>query len=256
LGILELFRLDGKVSVVTGSSRGLGQAMAVALAEAGAYVLGISSSPSAPETERMVRGCGSLYRHLSLDLSSLDEEGARRAMEEAESMGELCVLVNNAGTIRRKPFLEHSVEDFDEVLSLNLRSTFVLSRAFAALLVEKGRRGKIVNVASLLSFQGGIHVVSYAASKHGVLGLTRAMANELAPYGICVNAIAPGYMETELTEGIRLDGARFESITSRIPMGRWGRPEDVKGALLFLASPASDYVTGAVLPVDGGWLSR
>ncbi|HYS55951.1 MAG TPA: SDR family oxidoreductase [Thermoanaerobaculia bacterium] len=227
--VLDLFRLDGQVAIVTGASRGLGAAMAEALEEAGAKVIRLSSHDA--------------------DLS--DREAVTKLLDEDAD-----ILVNNAGIIRRAPVLDYSDEDWDAVIEVNLRSVFALSRAFARRLVERKSGGRIINVASLLSFQGGIRVAAYTAAKSGVLGLTHAMANELAPLGINVNAIVPGYMATDNTQALRDDPTRSREILARIPAGRWGRPDDLKGAVVFLASRASEYVHGAALAVDGGWLSR
>jgi len=227
--VLDLFRLDGQVAIVTGGSRGLGTAMAEALEEAGAKVIRLSSREA--------------------DLS--DREAVTKLLDEDAD-----ILVNNAGIIRRAPVLEYTDADWDAVIEVNLRSVFALSRGFAQRLVERKRGGRIINVASLLSFQGGIRVAAYTAAKSGVLGLTHAMANELAPLGINVNAIVPGYMATDNTQALRDDPARSREILARIPAGRWGTPDDLKGAVVFLASRASEYVHGAALAVDGGWLSR
>jgi 2-deoxy-D-gluconate 3-dehydrogenase len=229
--VLDLFRLDGQVAIVTGSSRGLGAAMADALEEAGARVIRLSSR--------------------EVDLA--DRKAVASLLDRA---GDADILVNNAGIIRRAPVLEYTDEDWDAVIEVNLRSVFALSRAFARRLVERKSGGRIINVASLLSFQGGIRVAAYTAAKSGVLGLTHAMANELAPLGINVNAIVPGYMATDNTQALREDPKRSGEILSRIPAGRWGTPDDLKGAVVFLASRASQYVHGTALAVDGGWLSR
>jgi 2-deoxy-D-gluconate 3-dehydrogenase len=217
--------------MVTGASRGLGAAMAEALEEAGARVIRLSSR--------------------ELDLG--DRNAVAPLLDRAGDAG---ILVNNAGIIRRAPVLEYTDEDWDAVIEVNLRSVFALSRAFARRLVERKSGGRIINVASLLSFQGGIRVAAYTAAKSGVLGLTHAMANELAPLGINVNAIVPGYMATDNTQALRDDPKRSGEILARIPAGRWGTPDDLKGAVVFLASRASEYVHGAALAVDGGWLSR
>jgi len=227
----DLFNLSGKTAIVTGASRGLGAAMADALEDAGAKVVRLSSKDA--------------------DLS--DRSAPARIIENA---GPADILVNNAGIIRRANLLDYSDEDWDAVMDVNLRSVFTLSRAFARQLVARGSGGKIINIASMLSFQGGIRVAAYTAAKSGVLGLTRALANELAPRGINVNAIAPGYMATDNTEALRNDPLRSRDILARIPAGRWGTPDDLKGAIVFLASAASDYVHGSVLAVDGGWLAR
>lgn len=229
-----LFRLDGKVALVTGASRGLGAAMAAALTEAGARVVGVARTGE-----------------ISADLE--DREAVASLLDRA---GDVDILVNNAGIIRRADLLDYSDEDWDAVIEVNLRSVFALSRDFARRLVARKSGGRIINVASMLSFQGGVRVVAYTAAKSGLLGLTRAMANELAPMGINVNAIAPGYMATDNTQALRDDPVRSRDILARIPAGRWGVPDDLKGAVVFLASPASEYVHGTVIAVDGGWLSR
>ncbi len=250
-----LFRLDGRIALVTGATGGLGGAMAEALASAGADVVchGFDAPPE--ETMAAVRARGRRAASVVGDLSRA--ETARRLAEEAEAaLGPVDVLVNNAGTIRRTPAAEHSDEEWDLVLAVNLSSPFRLAREVGRRLIARGARGKIVNVASLLSFQGGILVPSYTAAKGGLAQLTKAFANEWAPKGIQVNAIAPGYMATDNTAPLRADPVRSRTILERIPAGRWGEPADLAGAVVFLASPASDYVTGHVLVVDGGWLAR
>lgn len=251
--ILDQFRLEGRVALVTGASRGLGQAMALALAEAGADVSALATRDCA-ETAARIRQLGRRAEAIAMDLSApgAPQEAVRRVLD---GFGRLDILVNNAGIIRRAPFLEVSERDWDEVLTVNLKSVFLLSQAAARHMVER-RSGKIIHVASMLSFQGGIRVTPYTAAKSGLLGLTRIMANELAPLGVQCNAIAPGYMATDTTAPLRADERRNAEILARIPAGRWGTPEDLSGAIVFLASPASDYVNGAVLAVDGGWLAR
>jgi len=252
--ILDAFSLKNKVAIVTGSSKGLGQALAVGLAEAGANIVGVSRTPQL-ETEKLVRENGCEFLWIKMDMLETDDMGS--IIEKTlEKFGKVDILVNNAGTIRRNPALNFTEKDWDDVLNLNLKKVFLLSQAFAKQIISQGTKGKIINIASMLSFQGGINVTSYTASKHGVLGLTRILANEWAIYNINVNAIAPGYMETELTEPLIKDEKRNTEILSRIPFGRWGKPEDLKGAVVFLASDASDYITGAFIAVDGGWLSR
>ena len=229
--ILDLFRLDGQTAIVTGASRGLGAAMADALEQAGARVV----------------------RSSSADANLADRSAVTALLDRA---GDADILVNNAGIIRRNDLLDYSDEEWDEVIEVNLRSVFALSRDFARSLVQRGRGGKIINIASMLSYQGGIRVVAYTAAKSGIMGLTRAMSNELAPMGINVNAIAPGYMATDNTQALRDDPQRSRDILARIPAGRWGTPEDLQGAVVFLASRASAYVHATTLTVDGGWLSR
>ncbi|MBK9374357.1 MAG: 2-dehydro-3-deoxy-D-gluconate 5-dehydrogenase KduD [Holophagales bacterium] len=249
------FSLEGRVALVTGATSGLGGAMAEALAAAGADVVchGLVEPPE--ETMAAVRALGRRAAAVVGDLS-LPATALRLVGEAEAALGPVDVLVNNAGTIRRAPAAEHSDEDWDLVLAVDLSSPFRLSREVGKRLIARGARGKIVNVASLLSFQGGILVPSYAAAKGGLAQLTKALANEWAPKGINVNAIAPGYMRTDNTAALRADANRSRQILERIPAGRWGEPEDLAGAVVFLASPASDYVTGHVLAVDGGWLAR
>jgi len=248
-----LFDLTGKRALVTGTSGGLGRAMAIGLAEAGADVALVSRTGSR-ETADAIRALGRRAEDLPADLSRDDEREAvwNRAVER---FGRIDILVNNAGIIRRSPAAEHPREDWDEVLKVNLDAVFRLSQLAGNHMIHNGG-GKIINIASMLSFQGGILVPGYAASKHAVAGLTKALANEWAAKGVNVNAIAPGYMETNNTAPIRADRARCRSITERIPAGRWGTPDDLKGPVVFLASRASDYMHGHILCVDGGWLAR
>jgi 2-deoxy-D-gluconate 3-dehydrogenase len=247
------FSLDGKVALVTGASRGLGQAMALALADAGAdLVVHASAAPAA--TAQHIEERGRRAAALGADLA--DRRAVDRLARDAvAAFGRIDVLVNNAGTIKRQPAAEHSDDYWDTVIEVNLSSLFRLSRAVGAHMLERGS-GKIVNVASLLSFQGGITVPGYAAAKGGVAQLTKALANEWAPRGIHVNAIAPGYIATDNTAALRADPVRSRQLLERIPAARWGAPEDLAGAAVFLASPASDYVNGHVLVVDGGWMGR
>ncbi|MEV7828736.1 2-dehydro-3-deoxy-D-gluconate 5-dehydrogenase KduD [Microbacterium enclense] len=253
--ILDTFRLDGKVALVTGSTRGLGQGAAVALAEAGADVA-LLDRGDASDTAEIVRATGRRAYLLRRDLVSATPEQLAGAVDETlAELGGLDILVNNAGTIRRAPAAEHSATDWDEVLAINLDSVFHLSQAAGRHMIAAGR-GRIINVASMLSFQGGILVPGYTASKHAVAGLTKALANEWAAAGVTVNAIAPGYMATDNTAPLRADEDRAASILSRIPAGRWGDASDLQGAFVFLASDAASYLTGAVIPVDGGWLVR
>jgi len=253
--ILDTFRLDGRVAVVTGSSRGLGQGAALALAEAGADVALIDRG-DASDTVAAIEALGRRVHSIRRDFATASPVELQGAIDEAaEALGRIDILVNNAGTIRRAPAAEHSVADWDEVLAVNLDAVFHLSQAAGRRMLAQGS-GRIINVASMLSFQGGILVPGYAASKHAVAGLTKAFANEWAASGVTVNAIAPGYMATDNTAPIRADEAREASIMARIPLGRWGTPADLQGAFVFLASDAAAYVTGTVLPVDGGWLVR
>ena len=255
MGILDLFRLDGKVALVTGAGRGLGQAMAVGLAEAGADVAGLDIIPL-EETQAQIEALGQRFLAVNCNLRDATIEDLDETVKQvAEEMGGLDILVNNAGIIRRAPVLEFSQEYWDDVIQINLKALFFLSQAAARVMVEQGG-GKIINVASMLSFQGGILVPSYTAAKSGVAGLTRALGNELADKGINVNAIAPGYMVTDNTAPLRADPVRSEAILGRIPAGRWGEPEELKGVVVFLASAAADYLYGAIVPVDGGWLTR
>lgn len=253
-GVLKLFSLAGQIAVVTGASKGLGAALAVGLADAGADVALVARGDcSAVAAEVRARG-----RRVCIVQSDLGQRGAgTKALEQIErELGVASILVNNAGMIHRADLLEHSLDAWDTVLSLNLDSVFELSQRFAKARVAAGGHGAIINIASMLSFQGGIRVAAYTASKSGLLGLTRALANELAPKGINVNAIAPGYMATDNTAPLRADAARSKSILERIPAGRWGESTDLVGAAVFLASPAAAYMHGAVVPVDGGWLCR
>lgn len=249
-----LFDLSGKVALVTGARTGLGQGMALALARAGADIAALGSSPM-PETAEAIRQAGRRFHVLEVDLSQ-KFDAKEIVGSVASKLGGIDILVNNAGIIRRADLLDHSEEDWDAVLDVNLKSAFLLSQAVARHMVETKRHGRIINVTSMLSYQGGIRVPAYTASKHGIAGLTKAMANELAPHGITVNAIAPGYMETDNTEALRNDINRNAQISARIPIGRWGKPDDLATSVLFLASPASSYVTGITVPVDGGWLVR
>ncbi len=253
--ILDSFNLNGCVALVTGAAQGLGQGMAIALAEAGASVAALDRGSSA-QTGEIVRGLGRGFKEIICDLRQTPPTGLQQIAEQVVAdLGRLDILVNNAGIIRRAPALEFSEADWDDVLQINLKATFFLSQAAARVMAQQGR-GKIINIASMLSFQGGILVPSYTAAKSGVAGITRALANEWAKYHINVNAIAPGYMATDNTAALRADPNRSTSILGRIPAERWGTPDDLKGAVVFLASSASDYVQGAILPVDGGWLTR
>lgn len=252
--ILESFRLDGKKALVTGSDKGLGAAIALALAEAGADVA-LHSRGSQPEKlMQQIRAVAHRATFISADLS--DPGVCSRLISKAiDELGGLDILVNNAGTIRRGPAVEHSLEDWELVLAVNLTSVFRLCQLAGKHMIERGG-GKIINIASALSFQGGILVPGYAASKGGIAQLTKALANEWAAKQVNVNAIAPGYMITDNTAALRSDSQRSGKILERIPAGRWGEPEDLRGAAVFLASAASDYVNGHILAVDGGWLAR
>jgi 2-dehydro-3-deoxy-D-gluconate 5-dehydrogenase len=248
------FDLSGRLAVVTGARRGIGLAMATALAAAGADVIGVSAQleSSGSDVERSVRASGRSFEALRVDLA--DRAAVTRLGQDlAARERPVDVLVNNAGTIRRAPAAEHTDEDFDHVLEVDLAAPFVLARSVGGAMLRRGH-GKIIFTASLLSFQGGVNVPGYTAAKSAVAGLTKALANEWAGRGVNVNAIAPGYVETDNTEALRADEERRRAILERIPAGRWGRPGDLEGATVFLASPAADYVHGVVLPVDGGWL--
>jgi len=250
--ILDKFKLDGKIAVVTGANTGLGQGICIALAEAGATVVGVARRSCEETAAQIEKG---RFFELRADLS--DMNNAEYVIDETlKQFGKIDILVNNAGIIRRADFVDFTEQDWDDVINLNLKMLFKLSQLAARQFIKQGTGGKIINIASMLSFQGGIRVPSYTASKSGVKGLTMAMANELAKYNINVNAIAPGYMITNNTEALRKDEKRSAEILARIPAGRWGLPEDLAGACVFLASSASDYVNGLTLAVDGGWLAR
>jgi 2-deoxy-D-gluconate 3-dehydrogenase len=252
----DAFSLDGKVALITGASRGLGAAMAAAMSAAGASVA--LHSNEKPATETAERICKESGRRTELFTADLEDRAAADRLVAATiaAFGQIDILVNNAGIIRRKPAAQHSDDDWDAVIEVNLSNAFRMCRAMGKHLIDGGRPGKIINVASLLSFQGGINVPGYAAAKGGIVQLTKALANEWASHGINVNAIAPGYMQTDNTTALREDPQRSKQITERIPAGRWGTPEDLGGAAVFLASKASDYVHGHVLVVDGGWMGR
>ena len=252
--ILDAFNLTGKVAIVTGCATGLGRGMALGLAEAGADIAGVYNR-SEPTCAEEIRGMGRRFIGIKADLADLDQIDPV-VQKTVESLGRVDILVNNAGIIRRQPALEFTRENWDEVLNLNLRSLFFLAQAVAKRFVSQQSGGKIVNIASMLSFQGGILVPSYTASKSGVMGLTRELACEWASANINVNAIAPGYMATENTRALQQDPVRNADILKRIPAGRWGNPDDLNGAVVFLASQAANYVNGYTLAVDGGWLAR
>lgn len=252
--IQEAFRLEGKVAIVTGCDTGLGQGMAVALAEAGCDVVGVNRKIP-HETAEKINALGRRFMAIQADLSQQDALTSI-VTQSVSAFGRVDILVNNAGTIRRQDALDFSEKDWDDVMNLNLKSVFFLSQAVARQFLAQGNGGKIINIASMLSFQGGIRVPSYTASKSGVLGITRLLANEWAAKGINVNAIAPGYMATNNTQQLRADSERNQEIIDRIPAGRWGTPNDLKGPVVFLASPASDYIHGYTLAVDGAWLAR
>jgi len=252
--ILDKFKLNGKVAVVTGAGRGLGQGAAIGFAEAGADVAVVDIIPT-DETAQKVRALG--RRVCQVPANLMERSCIQGIVDKVVSeLGGIDILLNNAGIIRRAPLLEFSEKDWDDVIKINQEAVFFLSQAVGRQMVKQNRGGKIINIASMLSFQGGIRVPSYTASKSAVMGLTKLFANELAPHRINVNAIAPGYMATENTGPIRADAQRSAEILGRIPAGRWGEPEDLQGTLVFLASAASDYVTGYTIAVDGGWLAR
>ncbi|HVN96720.1 MAG TPA: 2-dehydro-3-deoxy-D-gluconate 5-dehydrogenase KduD [Syntrophorhabdaceae bacterium] len=252
--IIDQFNLAHKVAIVTGARTGLGQGMAVGLAEAGADIVGVDLN-DLDETARMVEGIGRRFLRVQANLS---QTGVIQTIIDKTLLGfgRIDVLVNNAGIIRRTDAIEFSEKDWDDVISVNLKTVFFLSQAVAKQYMNQGTGGKIINIASMLSFQGGIRVPSYTASKSGVMGITRLMANEWAKHHINVNAIAPGYMATDNTAELRKDAKRSEEILARIPAERWGVPEDLKGVVVFLASEASSYVHGYTIAVDGGWLAR
>ncbi len=251
---LNNFQLAGRVAIVTGCNTGLGQGMARALAEAGADIVGVNTSDPA-DTRSQVEAMGRRFLDLRADLSNIScIDGL---MEQARSLtGQVDILVNNAGIIRRDDAIKFSEKDWDDVIDLNLKSVFFFAQAAARQFMAQGTGGKIINIASMLSFQGGVRVPSYTASKSGVMGITRLLANEWAQHGINVNAIAPGYMSTKNTAALREDAGRSAMILERIPAGRWGTPDDLAGPVVFLASRASDYVHGYTIAVDGGWLAR
>jgi 2-deoxy-D-gluconate 3-dehydrogenase len=252
--ILEKFKLDGKKAIVTGAAKGLGQSMAIGLAEAGADIALVDVIDMV-ETIEKIKSLGRNAVAIKADLSN------KTCVNEIISttlnvLGGIDILFNNAGIIRRAPITEFSEKDWDDVMNINIRTVFFLSQAVAKIMISQCRGGKIVNTASMLSFQGGIFVPSYTASKSAIVGLTKLMANELSTHHINVNAIAPGYMTTDNTAPLRADDKRSAEILGRIPAGRWGKPEDIQGTAVFLASSASDYITGYTIAVDGGWLSR
>ncbi|GLT15264.1 2-dehydro-3-deoxy-D-gluconate 5-dehydrogenase KduD [Vibrio algivorus] len=252
--ILNAFNLEGKVAIVTGSNTGLGQAIALGLAQAGCNIVGVNRS--APEKTIDLMNDGN---HIFLDIRAdlLKQDGIPKIIEKAlAEFGKIDILVNNAGIIRREDAIEFSEQNWDDVMSVNSKTAFFMSQAVAKQFITQGTGGKIINIASMLSFQGGIRVPSYTASKSALMGITRAMANEWAKYNINVNAIAPGYMATNNTAALRDDEKRNTAILERIPANRWGKPEDIAGPCVFLASDAANYINGYTVAVDGGWLAR
>ena len=253
--ILDSFSLRGKKALVTGAGRGIGRSYALALAEAGADVA-VLDRAGAAETAQEIGALGRVSRAIELDLLDSGPTELDAAVQQVvDALGGIDILVNNAGIIRRTPAAEYSAADWSDVLQINLTAVFFLSQAAGRRMIASGG-GSIINVASMLSFQGGINVPSYTASKHGVAGVTRALANEWARFGVTVNAIAPGYIATDNTAPLRADEHRSAEIMGRIPAARWGLPEDLRGIVVFLASDAARYVNGAIIPVDGGWLAR
>lgn len=251
---MDLFSLKGRQILITGANTGLGQGIAVSLAQAGATIIGVGRS-SMVKTAQKVSAVGARFIPVQADLS--DATAAQTMFDTCwQSYGPIDGLVNNAGIIKRVDAVDFSEDDWDSVMDINLKTLFFLSQSFGRHVMQAGRRGSIINIASMLSFQGGIRVASYTASKSGVLGITRLLANEWAAKNINVNAIAPGYIETNNTEAIRADEKRSADILARIPAARWGKPEDIGGAAVFLMSDAAQYMHGAVIPVDGGWLAR
>ena len=252
--ILDSFNLQGKVAIVTGCDTGLGQGMALGLANAGCDIVGVNIVEPT-ETIQLIEQTGRKFIDVRANLIKLDDIPAivERAVSE---LGRIDILVNNAGIIRRNDAIDFSEQDWDDVMNINVKSVFFLSQAVAKQFIAQGEGGKIINIASMLSFQGGIRVPSYTTSKSGVMGVTRLMANEWAKHNINVNAIAPGYMVTNNTTALRADVTRNKEILDRIPAGRWGEPADLAGPCVFLASSASDYINGYTIAVDGGWLSR
>lgn len=256
MSIIDRFRLDGKVALVTGASTGLGQGMAMGLAEAGADIVGVDYVPMT-DTEAAITSLGRRFLGIVADLIAITPEGIEELVAlSVRQMGHVDILINNAGIIRRQDAIEFSEKNWDDVLAINLKTVYFLSQAVAKQYVKQETGGKIINIASMLSFQGGIRVPSYTAAKSGVKGITMALANEWALKRINVNAIAPGYMATNNTKQLREDEVRAGQILERIPSGRWGLPEDVAGAAVFLASENASYIHGTTLTVDGGWLAR
>ncbi|OCH21895.1 2-dehydro-3-deoxy-D-gluconate 5-dehydrogenase KduD [Aliivibrio logei] len=252
--ILDSFNLSGKVAIVTGCDTGLGQGMALGLAEAGCDIIGVNITEPT-DTISKIEAIGRKFFDIRANLMAMDSIDSIVEQAVAE-FGRIDILVNNAGIIRRNDAIDFTESDWDDVMNINIKTTFFLSQAVAKQFIAQGEGGKIINIASMLSFQGGVRVPSYTASKSAVMGVTRAIANEWGQYGVNVNAIAPGYMATNNTQALREDAERNKAILERIPANRWGTPEDLQGACVFLASKASDYINGYTIAVDGGWLSR
>ncbi|MCL2412120.1 MAG: 2-dehydro-3-deoxy-D-gluconate 5-dehydrogenase KduD [Treponema sp.] len=255
MSILDTFKLNGKTAIVTGCGRGLGQGIAVALAEAGADIFGVDYLPEADETKSLVEKAGTRFSHFSANLLSI-EPVEKLFAQAAEVFGHVDIVVNNAGIIKRNDSVDFTEAEWDDVMNINLKTVFFMCQAAARQFIKQGTGGKIINIASMLSYQGGIRVPSYTASKSGVKGITMLMANEWAKHNINTNAIAPGYMATDNTAPLRADEERSKEILGRIPASRWGTPSDLSGTVVFLASSASDYVNGFTIAVDGGWLAR
>jgi 2-dehydro-3-deoxy-D-gluconate 5-dehydrogenase len=254
----DFFKLDGKIALVTGANRGLGQGIALGLAEAGAGIVNLSRTGegASGSTAELVAAMKRPYHHIVLDLATATVADLEAAVKQAIAFaGRLDILVNNAGVIYRAPALDYSEAQWDETVQVNLKAAFFLAQAAARHMAQNGG-GKIINIASMLSYQGGILVPAYTAAKHGVMGITRALANEWAGKSINVNAIAPGYIETDVTVPLRADPQRNTAILSRIPAARWGKPSDLQGAAVFLASDAANYIHGTTIDVDGGWMAR
>jgi len=253
--ILDRFRLDGQVALVTGGTQGLGQASAIALAEAGADVVILGrSDPN--ETGHAIAKLGRRWSAINQDLVTASVSDLAQSINQVVSeMGRLDILVNNAGIVRRTPAIDYPESDWDDIIQINLKAVFFLAQAAGRVMMKQGS-GKIINIASLLSFQGGLYIPAYVAAKHGVAGITQSLANEWAKHNINVNAIAPGYMVTANTTALRADPVRNQAILDRIPAGRWGKQDDIQGLVLYLASAASDYMHGVTIPIDGGWMGR
>lgn len=250
--ILENFKLAGQKAIVTGGSRGLGRAMALGLAQAGADIAYVSRAAN-PDLTSEIQALGRVCIHHPADLTNR-EEAKKVVPELAAKLGGLDILINNAGMVTRHPLVDFPEDEWDRTLELNLTTAFILAQAAGRIMLPQGR-GKIINIASIMAHQGGVLVPAYAATKHAIAGLTKSLSNAWADQGINVNAVAPGYFETDLTEALRADPDRSANILGRTPAGRWGKPEELAGAVVFLASPAADFISGSVLSVDGGWLA-